>query len=237
MERTSLGFSLPTAEKGPSRNAGGSPPLSDPVREYCETLLSRLLWSEDASALRLRMLGVTSCYRGEGVSTVASQLAVAGATAGGLPVLLVDANLARPVVHRTFAVSPSPGWSDVLGDPRQVNVAIRPSGVKNLSVLPAGTPDRRNWSYEGSGLGDVLKAIRTEFELVIVDLPPVGQTSAAMRLAGWMDGVLLVVEAERVRYEVAQRTRELLGRSNVHLLGAVLNKRRQYVPNWLYRTL
>lgn len=236
MPETELERSLPAvATREPL--SGERCPLSDPVREYCETLLHRALWSETASSLRLRMLGVTSCYRGEGVSTVASQLAVAAATGGGLSVLLVDTNLARPMVHRTFAVSQSPGWSDVLGDPRMANAAIRPSGIKNLSVLPAGIASRSHWPYEGADVSDVFKTLKADFELILFDLPAVGQTNAAVRLAGLLDGVYLVVEAERVRYEVAQRTNELLHRSNVRLLGAVLNKRRQYVPNWLYRTL
>lgn len=233
MPKTELEVSRPTVETGASPSSDVSP-LSEPVQEYCETLLSRVLWSEDATALRLRVLGVTSCRRGEGVSTVASQLAVAAATGGRLSVLLIDANLARPMVHRTFRASQSPGWSDLLGDSRKTRAAIRPSGIKRLSVLPAGMRDRRGWPYDGD---DVIKTLRADFELILFDLPAVEQTSEALRLARLLDGVFLVVEAERVRYEVAQRTRELLHRADVRLLGAVLNKRRQYVPNWLYRTL
>ncbi len=211
--------------------------LSDPVREYCEALLYRLLWSKAPSALPLRTLGITSCHRGEGVSTVTSHLAVAAATAGGLPVLLVDANLSRPMVHRIFPVTQSPGWSEVLSDPPGMSLAIQPSGVKNLSVLPAGRPNQQNWPSNVSAISTALKRFATDFELIIFDLPAVGQTDAAIRLAGLLDGVLLIVEAERVRQEVARRTRELLRRANVNLLGAVLNKRRQHVPAWLYRTL
>lgn len=236
MPKTELEVSWPTAETGASSSNDVSP-LSEPVQEYCETLLSRVLWSEDATALRLRVLGVTSCRRGEGVSTVASQLAVAAATSGRLSVLLIDANLARPMVHRTFRVSQSPGWSDVLGDSRKTRAAIRPSRIKRLSVLPAGMENRRGWPYDGDDVSDVIKTLRADFELILFDLPAVEQTSAALRLARLLDGVFLVVEAERVRYEVAQRTRELIHRADVRLLGAVLNKRRQYVPNWLYRTL
>jgi len=211
--------------------------LSDPVREYCEALLYRLLWSKAPSALPLRTLGITSCHRGDGVSTVTSHLAVAAATAGGLPVLLVDANLGRPMVHRIFPVTQSPGWSEVLSDPPGMSLAIQPSGVKNLSVLPAGRPNQQNWPSNVSAISTALKRFATDFELIIFDLPAVGQTDAAIRLAGLLDGVLLIVEAERVRQEVARRTRELLRRANVNLLGAVLNKRRQHVPAWLYRTL
>ena len=72
---------------------------------------------------------------------------------------------------------------------------------------------------------------------MVFDMPAAGRLGFLVRLASLVDGVLLVVEAERVRWEVARRPIEQLTRANVHLLGAVLNKRRQHVPNWLYRTL
>ena len=148
MPKTELEVNWPTASRRLAIKR--CVPAREPVQEYCETLLSRVLWSEDATALRLRVLGVTSCRRGEGVSTVASQLAVAAATSGRLSVLLIDANLARPMVHRTFRVSQSPGWSDVLGDSRKTRAAIRPSRIQRLSVLPAGMDNRRGWPYDGT---------------------------------------------------------------------------------------
>lgn len=211
--------------------------LSAAVRDYCEGLLCRLLWSEGASSQAVQAIGITSCQSGEGVSTVAAQLAVAAATSGGLRVLLVDANDQRPSVHQTFGVPAEPGWSDVLRDPSKASLAIQPSGAERLSLLTAGDRNNRMWPTENTDLPDVLKTFKADFPLIIFDLPAVGQTSAALRLAGLLDGILLVVEAERVRYEVARRVRETLARSNARLFGAVLNKRRQYVPNWLYRTL
>jgi Mrp family chromosome partitioning ATPase len=68
-------------------------------------------------------------------------------------------------------------------------------------------------------------------------MPAVHDAGPNDRLAGLLDGVLFVIEAERVRWQVAERTTEHLRRANVRLLGAVLNKRRRHVPEWLYRTL
>ena len=72
---------------------------------------------------------------------------------------------------------------------------------------------------------------------MVIDLPAVNEASWTLRLARLCDGVGLVVEAERSRLEVVQRTKELLVKSNANVLGVVVNKRRFYIPRWLYRTL
>jgi len=220
--------------------AGGSPGggLRERLREYYQSLLSRLGWPGSRSARALRTLGLTSCSSGEGVSTVASQLAATAATYGDRQVLLVDCNLSRPSVQQTFEVDLSPGLAEVLRNDRQLADAVQSSPVANLSVITAGDLDGAvAKAYDSAGLFEVVAALEREFELVVFDMPAAGQASSAISLAGLLDGVLLVVEAERVRWEVAQRAQEVLTRAGARLLGAVLNKRRQHVPDWLYRTL
>jgi len=218
-----------------STNGHARDPLSDEVREYCEGVLYRLLWSEGKQAQPLRTLGITSCRRGEGVTTVATQLAITAATSGEIPVLLVDANRNHPALHRLFPVLSTPGWGDVIGEQRCPSVAIQPSGVDRLAILPAGRAMAgRGRAAEESDLADVFKAIKAEYELIVFDLGHAGDP-AALSLAGALEGVLLVIEAERVRWEEAERVKSLLAGARAKLLGAVLNKRRQYLPRWFDR--
>ena len=185
-----------------------------------------------------KTIGITSCYSGEGVSTVAAQLAVTAASSGEHRVLLADANFARPSTERTFALEPGPGLGEVLLRGEDLSSLVRPSSVANLSVLTAGQLNGESSpAYDAGSLGGVIEALKDAFDLAVFDLPAACQPGSVFRLAGLLDGVVLVVEAERVRWEVAQRTVEQLTRANVCLLGAVLNKRRQHVPDWLYRTL
>ena len=72
---------------------------------------------------------------------------------------------------------------------------------------------------------------------ILFDLPSCDTPGATLSVAGLLDGVCMVVEAERVRSEVALRTKELLTRGGANLVGAVMNKQPRHVPNWLYRTL
>jgi len=211
---------------------------SEKVQEYYRSLLCRLPGPGNGASRPLQTLGITSCCRGEGVSMVASQLAATAASTGRGPVLLVDSNLASPSAERTFELDPGAGLAEVLLKGRNLLSCIQPSPVRNLSVLTAGDSNGQETQvYDPGGLAEMLDVFKGLFKLVVFDMPPAGQSGLAVRLASLMDGVLLVVEAERIRWEVARRATEELRRSRVPLLGAVLNKQRQHVPGWLYRTL
>ncbi len=208
------------------------------VRHYYETLLCRLPWPAPASGRPLRTLGVTSCSSGEGVSTVAAHLALAAAGMGDGEVLLADANFVRPGLPRIFGARRRPGLSELLRDECTLPEVLQSSSVPNLKLLAAGKPAGGiARSYDAAGLPVLLKELAADFGLVVIDLPAVGQTAAALRLAGALDGVLLVVEAERVHREVARRVCGLLRRAGAHPVGVALNKWRQRVPEWLDRTM
>ncbi len=214
--------------------------------EYLRAVLRHLRWpaesdQEDdhtgADAV-LRTLGTTSCTRREGVSTVAAQLAAAAVQMDDGPVLLVDANLAHPAVHEVFDADLSPGLSELLLNPAALPTCVQPSGCDRLSLLTAGEPNGNlSRAFDAAGISGVIEALEREYKLIVFDMPPAGEQSAALRLAGLLDAVVIVVEAERVRYEVARRTRQLLERAGASVRGAVLNKRRDYIPRWIYRHL
>jgi Mrp family chromosome partitioning ATPase len=186
----------------------------------------------------LRMLGLTSCESGEGVSTVAAQLSTLLARTGHGRVLLVDANLAAPAAHVFFGLRQGPGLVEVLLDDVAPADVVQPSGVANLAILAAGQASGRlAQAQEALFQPGTLEALKTDFDLVVFDLPACRSGPFPVRLGGLLDGVLLVIEAERASRDVIGREKELLVGANVPLLGAVLNKRRQYVPGWLRRYL
>ena len=211
----------------PSADGNGDRPLCDSHWN----LWLQLNWQDNGTADPLETLGLTSCYRREGVSTVAAQMAVEAAASGRYRVLLVDANLAFPSAHRIFKVKPTPGLADCLASGEDPADCFQDTGDGRLSILPAG--DTRNADlglYPAEGLEQLVKSLKSDFDLVVFDMPAVGQRGPVIRLAGLLDGVVLVVEAQRVRAEVAGRITGQLSRANVRLLGAVLNKQVRYVP-------
>lgn len=212
---------------------------ADDVREYYRTILRQLDWPGSARDGRLsQTLGVTSCYEGEGVSTVAAELALAAACGGDRRVLLVDGNLTRPSLAERFGAAPGPGLAEVTWEHQEVQPVIQATKAPNLSLLPAGdSVGTAQRAYDSARLAPVIESLRQAFDLIVFDLPPASQAGSAIALARLVDGVLLVVESERVRWEVAQRTKQLLLGAEARLVGVVLNKRRHHVPEWLYRTL
>jgi Mrp family chromosome partitioning ATPase len=160
---------------------------------------------------------------------------MAAASIGLGQVVLVDANFGRPMAHRLFGVGQSPGLAEALCAGASVPY-LRSWEVPNLAILTSGAGDASpSHVWAAPQLPEVLKTLRAEFSLVIVDLPPPDHASFVGRLAGLLDGILLVVEAERIRADAARRQKELLVRANARLLGAVLVKERQHIPNSLSR--
>ncbi len=218
------------------------------VSEYYRSVLRALHWPEPKEEGEprdsketfgpIRTLGVTSCARGEGVSTTAVQLAAAAAQMDEGHILLVDADLGAPSLHGLFDVDAAPGLAEATANSTALRTHIQPSGCKHLDLLTAGESRSPWWKvFDSPGMNALIGDLKQSFGLVVFDLPPANGKSATLRLAGLLDAVIIVVEAERVRYEVALRTKELLERAGAHVQGAILNKRRDYVPRWLYARL
>jgi Mrp family chromosome partitioning ATPase len=189
------------------------------------TLLYRLPGVNGSGEVLLRTLGVTTCQRKEGSSSVAAHLALTAAATWPRRVLLVDANLAAPGLHRFFGGRRGDGLGNALAQPAEVASYIRPTDVDNLSWLSAGSRAQRGVrGVDAAQWSSVLKTLRSGFDLMIFDLPATTVEPATLHLAGLLDGVLLVVEAERTRWEVVREVKEQLVRAQVNLLGVVLNK-------------
>ncbi len=206
--------------------------LPPKIKEYYNTLRDRLLLSSTGSVEPLCLVAVTSSYGGEGVSTVATNLAVSMSHHGS--VLLVDANIMHPAIHKIFGMNLSPGLAETL---ETGLTAVGTGAARNLDVLAAG---HINGSvpmlYESpKDLSELLARFRSNYRFVVFDLPPVTETSAALRLASLVDGVLLVVEADRSRWESVRKVKRQLLQIKANLLGVVLNKRRFPIPRFFYR--
>jgi Mrp family chromosome partitioning ATPase len=197
----------------------------DDVQQHYRMLLRRLDWPNSNSIHSLQTIGVTSCESGEGVTTVAAQLAATAAALQSRPVLLVDANILRPGTEHMFRLSAAPGLADALAAGSLESVEVLSSPVANLSVLSAGTRgDEPEYVFDSPALAGLIDELKTQFALIVFDLPAVQPQHAPLRLAQMLDGVLLVVQSQRVGWPVARHVRDLLVTSNVTMLGTVLNR-------------
>ena len=207
-----------------------------PLRAACDVLLANIGWPSAKSIDAVRSIGVTGCTRGSGVSTVAAWLAATAATTGDAEVLLVEANFRRPRLRDVFRVGGVQGLGD-LADQADLAEAIQPTAIEHLAVMTVGSHHHTDGIELAPHLEVMLDELKDRFDLVVFDLPPVSESSLATRIGSLVDGNILVIEAERVRRQVARRTMETLRRSSAPILGCVLNKRRQHIPQWLYRWL
>ena len=166
---------------------------------------------------------ITSPERGDGKTTVAANLARTVAQAGRR-VVLVDADLRRPALHAHFDQPGEPGLRDVLEGTRTADV-IRPTHVPNLFFVPAGAPtDRAGQLLEAADWPGILKKLRAEFDVVLVDGPPVLEVSDPLVLAAPSDGVLLVLPSSNVPRDVLGQAQEEINAAGGQVLGLVLNR-------------
>jgi capsular exopolysaccharide synthesis family protein len=162
-----------------------------------------------------------------------SNLAIACA-AMGLRTLVVDAEVRRPGMHAVFGVDQVPGLSDLLGEPglataarpRSAREIIRGTAVADLSVLTAGTPIRNiheaisRWA---PAMTRLLKELEQDFDVVLIDSPPLGIVHDAAVLAQIADRVLFVVNGLRVDVEQLHNAKRLLDGAGARVVGSVLN--------------
>jgi Mrp family chromosome partitioning ATPase len=216
-----------------SATTASRPGRESPFAEECLTLLDRLGIGRSEPADVAPALGMVSCLAGEGVSTIVAETATAAASYLGLRTAIVDCHFARPAIHRLFGVGLCPGLRDALIDEASLQEIVRESGVESLSIVTAGTVRNESGTFWLSpNMARLVEDLRAEFELVLFDLPPLNQ-GRPIRMGSFLDGVLLIVEAEKVQWEVAQRATSSLHTAGVNLLGAVMNKRREHLPAWL----
>jgi capsular exopolysaccharide synthesis family protein len=220
-----------SVDRAVDRVARGAALFPDEVLEYYRPLLAALAGLTPAP----RKLGLTSAAHGEGVTTVTAQLACAAACCGMGRVLLVDANLARPALDKLLGLPDGPGLAEVLLEGVTPAEVVQQTSVANLAVLMAGQAAGRPFDHEA--MTQVIERLQSDFDLIVLDLPACTAGPSTARLAAGLDGVLLVVEAESSRADLVGREKDLLAAAGVRLLGAVLNKRRRYIPTWLQRYL
>ncbi len=197
------------------------------VQQHYRAVLRRLGWPPHDEPAPLETLGVTSCHHGEGVTTVAAQLAATAAATPAQRVLLVDAHLRSTPVKHSFGFTSQAGFSDAVLAGSSDAVEICSTRIPNLSLVTVGSAQQNpDLVYDSPSLPALVEELKSEFDLVVFDLPPCGGAHAPLRLAKQLDGVLLVIDAERVRQPDARRVRQLLDQARVRLVGAVLNRQR-----------
>lgn len=221
------------AEKRLERKKGGSgasPQIELVPHEQPSTLISESYRSLRtglllSSARELKSVAVTSAMAGEGKTATAANLAVVLAQLGR-QVLIVDCDLRKPRLHQVFRVSNRAGLVSQLTGTAETE-PIHPTEVPNLWVIPAGPiPPNPSELLSSDRLRDWLRQMRTRFDFVVLDTPPVLAVADAIIVGRLVDGVVLTLRSGKVTREEARLCRDRLRQAGIKILGAVLNRYR-----------
>lgn len=176
---------------------------------------------------------VTSSQPGEGKSVTSSNLAVVMAQAGRR-VVLVDADLRRPTVHRKFGISRRPGVVEMLFDEASGSIGNGaahmpvepiPSGIDNLDVLPAGAAAPNPSELLGSrAMREKLADLKSRYDIIILDAPPVLAATDAVLLSTQADAVVLVASAGKANDFEVEHSVHALQSVGAHVIGVLLNR-------------
>lgn len=173
---------------------------------------------------RCPVIGVTSSMRGEGKSTTAVNLSYVFAEKGS-KVLLIDADLRIPSIAKKLDIDSAPGLADLLkGKGAQIS-EFQTYLLPNWCILPSGDiPPNPSELLGSARMEKLLNQLRSIFDYIIIDLPPVNLVSDAVSISSLISGMIVVIREEYTEKKELERCFRQLKLSNVNVLGCVMNE-------------
>ena len=209
-----------------------------PITEAYRSIRTSLFFS--AAADQTKAVVITSGDAGDGKTTTASNLALIIAQSGKR-VLLIDADMRKPMLHKIFELEPEVGLSNVLVGQNSLDDALRTVTLGDedsvrIDVLFAGPKKPPNPAelLDSDRMRQLLSEVRQRYDRIIVDTPPVLIVADAAILSSLGDGVILVVKSEKNARSLAERARALLADVKARLLGGIVNDVQESVLHYHY---
>ncbi|MCH2101247.1 MAG: CpsD/CapB family tyrosine-protein kinase [Planctomycetes bacterium] len=179
-----------------------------------------------------------SSLPGEGTTTVAAQFAIAAAQSGaGDRIALIDGHLEGAMLHELLGVDHSPGVFEVCNEGVPLRQAMQGTELENLDLLTAGRIESSSGYLNSLRFREIVTELSNEYDLVVLDCPPLASGHSSTHLPKEEAMTVLVVEASSTNREVIDATRHELVLMGANVIGVVLNKRRFFIPSFVYRRL
>lgn len=192
-----------------------------PVSESYRALRTNIDFSSIDENLQVIM--VSSAGPGEGKSTTVANLAVAYAQSER-KTLLIDADLRKPTVHHTFSISNRWGLSSVISKQCTIEEVIQALDIPNLSIITSGVIPPNPAEMLGSNrMTAIIQHLKTQYDVILIDTPPLLAVTDAQIVASKCDGAILVVDQGRVKRDIGKKAIQNLQAVNARILGVVLN--------------
>jgi capsular exopolysaccharide synthesis family protein len=185
-----------------------------------------------------KVLQFIAAGEGEGTSTITREFARIAMVALGQRVLLLDADRHNPTQHFFCNVSPDYCLDDIVQAQENPEKALYQVNGSNLFVsLISRNSNASPNVFDSSNFDLLWGALKERFDLILVDSPPATISSDSFSIFKKADGVVIVVEADKTRWPVVQSVKERIVQHGGRVLGVVLNKRRYYIPEFIYKRL
>ncbi|WP_029331695.1 CpsD/CapB family tyrosine-protein kinase [Exiguobacterium oxidotolerans] len=194
-----------------------------PIAEQYRTIRTNIEFM--AVDKEIQVMLITSATQSEGKSTTSSNLAVAYAQQGK-KVLIIDTDMRRPTVHYTFKVANGLGLSSLLTRQAELEKAVLPTKIDNLSILTAGPiPPNPAELLSSRAMENLILELRENYDVIILDAPPLLQVADSRITSKLTDGVVLVVGCTTSDRQRVLKAKEQLELAEAKILGVVLNRR------------
>ena len=191
------------------------------VTESYKTIRANILFTVAESDKKV--IAVSSPNPGEGKSTSAANLAIALAQTGST-VLLIDADMRKPVQHRTFKIKNDEGLSTLIIKKSSVAKSIKSNVIENLDLLPSGPiPPNPSELLASNSFKQLLEQFSGNYDYVIIDTPPVNVVSDAMVMKDSISGIMLVIRYAMTTYEELSNCMKQIELAHANMLGFVMN--------------
>lgn len=172
---------------------------------------------------KLKTIAVTSSQQSEGKTVTVSNLAISYAQAGRR-MLLIDADLRRPSIHRRFGLSNRQGLTTAIVRGSEPQTFVQESRIPNLSILASGPiPPNPAEMLMSETLWRLIDELKPHYDMIFIDASPVGVVTDAAIISTKVDGTIFVVRAGEIKKAQLTRATDLLKKVNAHILGFVLN--------------
>jgi len=201
------------------------------VSEACNRIYDSMLRQREFRP-GIKTLAVASSRRGEGTSTIASNIATYFTESMGLSVLLIDSDFHKPIQHKLFNVDSNPGLPELVSGKAKASESIKKIGAGKLYIIPS-SPSRD--SLTPGALDLVIENAKKSFDLIVLDCPAILESPEALYCCQASDVLVLTVAAEKTRVETVDYVNSKLKDSDIACHGVVLNRVKRHIPEWIYR--
>ena len=175
---------------------------------------------------------------GEGASTLVRAFSRFVSAEMGKRVLLLDADHGFGLHEEAFGIKLNTTCESAITEGNPVEDALMPVAGNTLQLGCLAAPGTSLPGFTSSpAFRDVFAHLRSSFDLILLDTPPVQESSDALLLMPEIDGIVMVIEAEKTRWQVAGNACAKLKKQGGTVLGVILNKRRHYIPQAIYKLL